>query len=592
MSHQRCSFRAWLRSLQGRSVLFSLSMLLIMLLIASMVTSYSQQTLWREIVARNTTQVDAAAEQLALSLDKTMDMQRELLYDEDINRLGVTPGYYSQPQQVLAMLRVMDRMFMLTNSSSLVSEAIFLAPSIGKAITASGVEALSTEDFQRANDLCVNQTQALIEMDGQFYIMMAYPTYNYYLKENGASYLLCLRLNQQALAAYLSAISAQEGEVILLFSNDGKLVSSLIPDGLAFDAGELFALAQGASAFEVTLSNGQRYLASAARNTSSTKTLTLVKLQLYDRAFSVLNLQGTIFVGMILLLILINLGYIFHMWHRIHKPLHKLSEAFAGVERGDFSIRIHHARDDDFAEMFQRFNQMNQRLGELIEQVYMQTIRTQRAELKQLQSQINPHFLYNNLFTIRSLAQLGDTDTIETLAAELGEYFRYVTRTGNQEVSLEEEVAHARNFAAIQDMRFSSRIRMTFPALPPAMAQAVVPRLVLQPLLENAYLHGLEHASRGEIRLSFLREAGDVLICVEDSGDSLTEDVLAAMTASLTNPDAQETTGLINIHRRLRLRFGPGYGLTFTRSPLGGLRVTMRIPLDRQEAAHAKSPDC
>ena len=79
---------------------------------------------------------------------------------------------------------------------------------------------------------------------------------------------------------------------------------------------------------------------------------------------------------------------------------------------------------------------------------------------------------------------------------------------------------------------------------------------------------------------------------MEDSGDSLTEDVLAAMTASLTNPDAQETTGLINIHRRLRLRFGPGYGLTFTRSPLGGLRVTMRIPLDRQEAAHAKSPDC
>ena len=67
-----------------------------------------------------------------------MDMQRELLYDEDINRLGVTPGYYSQPQQVLAMLRVMDRMFMLTNSSSLVSEASFLAPSIGKTITAGG----------------------------------------------------------------------------------------------------------------------------------------------------------------------------------------------------------------------------------------------------------------------------------------------------------------------------------------------------------------------------------------------------------------------------------------------------------------------
>ena len=118
----------------------------------------------------------------------------------------------------------------------------------------------------------------------------------------------------------------------------------LVEDGSPDETGALCdTLAAGDA--RITALHRQNGGASAARNTSSTKTLTLVKLQLYDKAFSVLNLQGTIFVGMILLLILINLGYVFHMRHRIHKPLHKLSEAFAGVERGDFSIRIHHARD-------------------------------------------------------------------------------------------------------------------------------------------------------------------------------------------------------------------------------------------------------
>lgn len=584
--------RGWTRSILGRSVLFALGMLVMMLLMAAWGTGSSQNTLRREIVTRNTVQVSAAAEQLAISLDKTMDMQRELLFDNDINRLGVTPGYYTAPQKALAMLRVMDRMRILTSSSPLIRQAFFMAPSIGRTITADSVDPLSDADFLRCNDLCVNQTQAMIETDGQFYIMMAYPTYQHYLKENGASYLLCLQLDQEAIAAFLSAHGALEDDVLFLFSDDGRVITQINQAQGSFDPQALFRRAREESAFDLTCTDGTKYLVSSAVNSTSAKTLILVKLQPARQAFSAVNLQGLFFTLLALLLIFANLAYAAHVWHVIHKPLNKLAEAFQQVEQGNFSLRIHHTRDDDFSNIYHRFNKMNRRLGELIEEVYMHTIRTQRAELKQLQSQINPHFLYNNMFMLRSLAQLGDTATIETLSTEMGEYFRYVTRLGKQEVPLEAEVAHARNYAMIQDMRFSTRIRLDFPALPVEYCSVTVPRLILQPLLENAYQHGLKDTpSNGLLKIRYLRDADALCITVEDNGACLTDELLQELSASLSNPDVEETTGLINIHRRLQLRFGEGYGLHFYRSELGGLGAAMRIPFTERSDPDAKSHD-
>lgn len=584
--------QGWMRSILGRSVLFTLITLLITLLVAAMAINSSQNALRNEIVTRNSVQVSAVAEQLAISLDKTMDIQRELLYDEDINRLGVMPGYYPGHQKILAMLRVMDRMYMLTSSSPLIKQACFMAPSIGRIITASSVVPLSDADFARCNHLCVEQTQALIQMDGEFYIMMAYPTYNHYLKENGASYLLALQLDQAAIAAFFAAHSGLTDEALFLFSDDGQIITSVNAQNVPCDPQALYVQARANSAFDMTADDGMKYLVSSAINTSTTKTLTLVKLQPYGQAFSVLNMQGYIFMALAVLLVIANLAYAAYVWHTIHKPLNKLGEAFEQVEKGDFSLRIHHTREDDFSDMYQRFNMMNRRLGELIEQVYMQTIRTQRAELKQLQSQINPHFLYNNLFMMRSLAQLGDTATIELLSTELGEYFRYVTRLGKQEVPLAAEDQHARNYSSIQDMRFSSRIKLVFPPLPEEFREVIVPRLILQPLLENAYEHGLKNTSaHGLLQITYEQDEDDVLILVEDNGVSLTDDTLHNLTASLSNPDIEETTGLINIHRRLQLRFGVGYGLTFTRGETGGLCVTMRIPITEGSKTDAQNTD-
>ena len=569
---------AWSQTILGRSILFSLAMLLLTLVVAGLVTDTSQKALRDEIVNRNTAQAEAVVEQLALSLGKTMDIQREMLYDTDLNRLGVAPGYYSSSQRIMAMLRAVERMRVLTSSSPLIDQSFFMAPSIGKTITADGVETMDEAGFERFSGLCGGQQTAFAEQDGRFYILMAYPIYSSYLKENGPSYLLGVKLNQKAITELLSSHLSQKEEAVYLFSEDGKVISR-INENIRIAENTLFEAAKTQTAYDTAAEGGLRCLVSCARSAAPANMLTLVSVEPYDQVFSVLNRQGALFVALIVLLIAAALGYMAHMWRAIHKPLNKLADAFQQVEKGDFSVRIHHDRADDFAYIYKQFNSMNGRLSDLIEQMYMQTIRIQRAELKQLQSQINPHFLYNNLFMIRSLAQLGDTATIETLTSEMGEYFRYVTRSGQPDVPLSAEVEHARNYAMIQDMRFSSRIRLRFPPLPEDMKDIIVPKLILQPLLENAYQHGLkETTANGLIGVRFEKTGGDAAILVEDNGQSLTDEALANLTESLENPDVQETTGLINIHRRLRLRFGAPYGLSFSRGGSGGLLVKMLIP--------------
>jgi two-component system sensor histidine kinase YesM len=128
--------------------------------------------------------------------------------------------------------------------------------------------------------------------------------------------------------------------------------------------------------------------------------------------------------------------YSFSAYKFIHKPLLELVRAFHKVESGDLQVSINHDSDNEFGYLYKRFNDMVKNLNMLIDQVYNQKILMQRAELKQLQSQINPHFLYNSLFMINTMARIGD-DNLITFTKYLGEYFRFVTRNSSDNKPLQ-----------------------------------------------------------------------------------------------------------------------------------------------------------
>ena len=188
---------------------------------------------------------------------------------------------------------------------------------------------------------------------------MAYPIYSSYLKENGPSYLLGVKLNQKAITELLSSHLSQKDEAVYLFSEGGKVISRINENAIQIAENTLFDAAQTQTAYDTAAAGGLRCLVSSARSTAPANMLTLVSVEPYDQVFSVLNRQGALFVALIVLLIAAALAYMAHMWRAIHKPLNKLAEAFQQVEKGDFSLRIHHDRADDFAYIYKQFNSMS-----------------------------------------------------------------------------------------------------------------------------------------------------------------------------------------------------------------------------------------
>lgn len=276
-------------------------------------------------------------------------------------------------------------------------------------------------------------------------------------------------------------------------------------------------------------------------------------------------------------------AFLYGTMYIVHKPLHLLMNAFESIKRKDFNVRVSSADTKEFTYLYDGFNSMVERLDILIQQDYRQKILMQKAELKQLQAQINPHFLFNSFFMLCHMIDGGMTEESGEVARLLGRYFQYITRSGADSVTLQDEYDHAITYTDIQSKRFEGRVRVMAEPLPEAYASYMVPRLILQPVLENAFNYGVERIeSEGLITLRFAEEESGVLcIIIEDNGEKLTDETLSKLHVSFSKADSAEgsieTTGLINIYKRLRIYYQRAGVLEAERSELGGLKVTIRL---------------
>ena len=271
-------------------------------------------------------------------------------------------------------------------------------------------------------------------------------------------------------------------------------------------------------------------------------------------------------------------GTAFVIYRMVHMPMWRMVEAFREVENGNREIRLSAHGNDEFRYLYDRFNRMLDHLNSLIQQVYTQRILSQQSQLKQLQMQINPHFFYNSFFAIQGMIEMGDTQTASRMLQNIGRYFRYITRSARDSVPLREEAAHARSYCEIQRIRFEN-IEIMFEEVPEAYADFVVPRLILQPLIENAYLYGLENKEgAGTLEVRFREEEGGLSMEVEDDGGGMSEERLEALRRDLQGQEGLETTGIINIHRRLKLFFGEEAGISLAQNERNGLKVAVFMP--------------
>ncbi|WP_165971997.1 sensor histidine kinase [Paenibacillus piri] len=249
------------------------------------------------------------------------------------------------------------------------------------------------------------------------------------------------------------------------------------------------------------------------------------------------------------------------LYRHVQKPIAKLTQGVLQLKLGVYSARIDYQPNNEFDFLIRRFNDMAREIQELIEKVYAEQLRSREATLKQLQAQINPHFLYNCLYFISNMAMLEDKHAVVAMANNLGDYYRYTTRAEKQQVTVREELQLVTHYLTIQNLRME---RVSFEIdVPEAMMSLIIPRLLLQPLVENAVIHGLERKTgKGLIRIYGETDGSGHCITIEDNGVGVSKERLAELQHELDIPMSEQMGyGMWNVHQRLRHRFGTSAGL-------------------------------
>ncbi len=533
----------------------------------------------QEIEDSLSSRADLYMEMLDNDLESILFSLQDFVVNDDALGLGMAVSVMSDMEKTQAILRLKERMDNLSRSSNFIKEAAISIPLIDRTISsnADSITDFDREQFQGLLQKVSPRDMPFLQWQDRLFIPLVYPPGSMGIPP---LFVVAVEISKPELNSTLARFSNKGGGVMLVGLSDNQVIASAfdIPDELYAKRSELMKESKENSLQTVTI-EGDSYL--VAREDSDTSGMSLIMyvpaknvnpaLQTHRYWLIVLSIASAIIV------IIFSIG----IYRMIHRPLIRLLHSFRRIEKGELNLTLQYPLKDEFGYLYGRFNAMAKQLNILVHEVYEQKYRAQLSELRHLQSQINPHFLYNTYFILYRMAQLEDNENVIRLTKHLGEYFQFITRDGAEEVSLEKEIHHARTYTEIQTIRFSPRIEANFGDLPEGLENRLVPRLILQPIIENAYNHSLEKRSKGGWLNVEMDVYGELLvITVEDNGQQLTPDKLEEMRNRLQSYDEPaESTGMLNVHRRLKIKYGETGGLRLSTGERGGLKVEIVIPL-------------
>jgi two-component system sensor histidine kinase YesM len=288
--------------------------------------------------------------------------------------------------------------------------------------------------------------------------------------------------------------------------------------------------------------------------------------------------------------------------NNILKPLREFMSFLSEIGSGNLKNlkkKIHLHGYAEITVMSQEFNSMldevdhlTHRLVDTSVRLFQSELDKKQAELAFLQSQINPHFLYNTLESIKGIAAVKGVTEIRDMTKALAQIFRYSV-SGTDLVRLEEEINIIRSYTQIQQIRFADRFRVYYELSPEALA-CEVPKMILQPLVENAIYHGLEEMlEQGELHISGKVEAGKLIVVIRDNGQGIDADTMERLRDELAVKDVQNiflkaehtSIGIANVNSRIRLKYGDQYGISVFSEPGAGTDIVLSIAAGGQPDA-------
>ena len=277
-------------------------------------------------------------------------------------------------------------------------------------------------------------------------------------------------------------------------------------------------------------------------------------------------------------------------------PLENTVNALEKFSRGDFAVRLKENRCDEIGKLNRIFNKAIKEINELMQKVTQSEILNKEMEFKTLQSQMNPHFLYNTLDAINWLAFKEKQTEICNLVAAISSLIRASISNKKSIITIEQELDYVKNYIYINHIRYKDRFDIIYDIDESLLKQAV-PKLIIQPIVENAIIHGIENSkNKTLLYISVKCENECIVIIVKDTGIGMTDEKVSELLKEPLNAEGDEqkahtNLGLYAVHKRIQLMYGDLYGLTVHSQAGEGTTVTLHIPFTKkQEIFYRQSP--
>ncbi len=555
-------------SLFTKMLTFLAMLLIVIAVLYGYTVTTTTNSVKQELQASHLKQLEFLLSQIENNIDQLALNAYNLLHDPSLRDYANLPSISHLLQQNDLRITIMEKLALQSTASAWSNSLTIYFPATGDVLSSDPQRRSTSLDALSPLSPNWNYTPAGAgnSHSGEFVLRIA---------DTGQSNALMLEAAFPAenIRNMLDAFK-QYGDPFL-YQPSGRLITNYDADSVTIHeiTRQLSSMTLGDKLSTVTELNGQSFLLNAV--SSAATGWYLIDFIPLENVLHPIRESTTLFAWATVALLVLGIGFAFLLYRNVMRPIRKLVSSLSRFKEGDYGVRIGVIPALEFRILTEGFNEMAKRVGDLIDKVLAEQLRAKEAEFKQLQSQINPHFLYNCLFFIKSKAKVGDTESVEAMALSLGEYYRYMTRSESGMVPIQGELDLLENYLAIQNLR-KQRIRYEI-QVPEPVARMQIPRLLLQPLVENAVLHGIEpKPGLGAIRISGQLLEGGFSLTIADDGIGMSEDKLKQLTDALNRPiEAGVGYGVWNVRQRMIQQYGPGSSLTITSEQGSGTTITL-----------------
>jgi sensor histidine kinase YesM len=274
----------------------------------------------------------------------------------------------------------------------------------------------------------------------------------------------------------------------------------------------------------------------------------------------------------------------------IYRPVEQLSQTIIDIKNGNTELRAKtQGWSEELKVMGEEFNEMLDRIQTMVKEEYEAKVFMERTQYKVLQAQINPHFLYNTLDTMSGIAASQDCTLVSGLCQSLSAIFRYSLDISDTQSTLQQEMAHVRNYLYVMDVRNGNTVKYTYRIDSDTLSDNI-PRITLQPIVENALQHGLRNTRRKdkELIISASHRDDRLLITIEDNGAGMDAKAMNEQLdkADIGRIEMGRSIGVMNVNARVKSVYGEGYGIHYESSPEVGTKAVIVLPIVKEEVAN------